>query len=44
VPAGIAYVLILHMLFYVISAAFFAKLPRPSKHVYHDLIGAAPQA
>jgi general stress protein CsbA len=29
VPAGIAYSIVLHMLFYVLSAVFFAKLPYP---------------
>lgn len=33
VPGGIAYALVLHMLFYVLSAAFFAKLPRPNTAV-----------
>ncbi len=42
VPGGIAYALTLHMLFYVLSAAFFAKLPRPSKEVCRDLTGHEP--
>jgi hypothetical protein len=29
VPTGIAYAIVFHMLFYVLSAAFFAKLPYP---------------
>lgn len=33
VPAGIAYSLVLHMLFYVLSAVFFAKLPYPHASV-----------
>jgi hypothetical protein len=37
VPAGIAYALVLHMLFYVLSAALFAKFPQPSVKVRHDL-------
>jgi len=41
VPGGIAYVLVLHMLFYVISSVLFAKLPRPSRHVLHDLTGVS---
>ncbi len=44
VPGGIAYVLILHMLFYVLSAAFFAKLPRPTPAVSRHLVGASPEA
>lgn len=41
-PNGILYGLLMHMLFYVLSAAFFAKLPRPSKAVSHDLMGISP--
>ena len=40
VPGGIAYALVLHMLFYVISAAFFAKFPRPTEHTHHDILVA----
>jgi hypothetical protein len=40
VPGGIAYALVLHMLFYVMSAAFFAKFPRPQKHTHHDILVA----
>jgi hypothetical protein len=32
VPAGIVYALVLHMLFYVLSGAFFAKFPNPDAH------------
>jgi general stress protein CsbA len=41
-PDGITYAILIHMLFYVLSGILFAKLPRPGKAVYHDLIGAAP--
>lgn len=37
VPAGIAYSIVLHMLFYVLSAVFFAKLPHPSLAVQKHL-------
>lgn len=40
VPGGIAYALVLHMLFYVLSGAFFAKFPRPTKHTHHDILVA----
>jgi len=43
VPAGITYAILVHMLFYVLSGILFAKLPRPSKEVYHDLVGATPE-
>jgi hypothetical protein len=33
VPAGIVYSIVLHMLFYVLSAVFFAKLPYPHSTV-----------
>ena len=36
-PGGIAYAIILHMLFYVLSAAFFAKLPYPTKRIRKHL-------
>lgn len=39
VPGGIAWSLILHMLFYVLAGAFFAKLPRPTKAVCYDILG-----
>lgn len=43
IPAGIAYTIILHMLFYVLSAAFFAKMPLPSNDsVCHECIGLSP--
>lgn len=38
VPGGIAYALVLHMLFYVLSAALFAKFPQPHANVKHDLL------
>jgi hypothetical protein len=38
VSGGIAYALVLHMAFYVVSAAFFAKFPRPTKHTHHDIL------
>ncbi|MDE1965898.1 MAG: hypothetical protein KGI41_01480 [Patescibacteria group bacterium] len=41
---GIVYVLILHMLFYVLSAAFFAKLPQPNAAVSRHLAGASPES
>jgi hypothetical protein len=40
VPGGIAYTILFHMLFYVMSGIFFAKLPRPSAHIAHELVGA----
>ncbi|MEX0919280.1 MAG: hypothetical protein WDZ64_00840 [Parcubacteria group bacterium] len=33
VPAGVVYAIVLHMLFYVLSAVFFAILPYPTKAV-----------
>ncbi len=42
VPNGIVYSILLHMLFYVLSGVLFAKLPRPSRAVYHDLSGVEP--
>ena len=45
VHGGIAYAIILHMLFYVLSAAYFAKMPHPkSKAIFHDKLGLAPAA
>jgi len=41
VPGGIAYALVLHMLFYVLSGAFFAKFPRPGSAAHHDVLGPA---
>jgi hypothetical protein len=37
IEGGIAYAIILHMLFYVLSAAFFAKLPYPNKAIEKHL-------
>lgn len=42
VPGGIGYAIVLHMLFYVLSAAFFAKMPNPTRAVCHDCVGTAP--
>lgn len=39
VPAGIAYSFLLHMMFYVLAGAFFAKLPRPAQAVCYDILG-----
>ncbi len=39
VQAGIVYAILIHMLFYVLSGILFAKLPRPSKAMRHDLLG-----
>ncbi|HET8581302.1 MAG TPA: hypothetical protein VFL98_02440 [Candidatus Paceibacterota bacterium] len=45
VAGGIGYAIILHMLFYVLSAAYFAKMPHPkNRQVLHDLHGMAPAA
>lgn len=33
VPGGVAYAIVIHMLFYVLSGIFFAKLPRPGKAI-----------
>lgn len=44
VQNGILYTIIIHMLFYVLSGVLFAKLPRPSKQVYHELTGDGPKA
>jgi len=40
VPGGIMYAMLIHMLFYVISGIFFAKLPRPSATIAHEFNGA----
>lgn len=40
VKGGIAYAIIVHMLFYVISGIFFAKLPRPSPAISREFNGA----
>ncbi len=40
IPGGIMYAILIHMLFYVLSGIFFAKLPRPSKTIAHELNGA----
>lgn len=37
IPGGIGYAIVLHMLFYVLSAAFFAKLPYPNKAIRKHL-------
>ena len=43
VTGGIGYAIVLHMLFYVLSAAFFAKLPHPKNAaVCHDCLGHTP--
>jgi hypothetical protein len=42
IEGGIAYSLVAHMLFYVLSAAFFAKLPRPSAAVCRDVLHDVP--
>ncbi len=44
VPGGIAYALLLHMMFYVLAGAFFAKLPRPTKEVCYDVLGVPDQS
>ena len=44
IPNGITYAILFHMLFYVLSGVLFAKLPRPSREVYHDLSGMVPEA
>jgi hypothetical protein len=41
VPGGIAYALVLHMLFYVLSGAFFATFPRPDTALPHELTSPA---
>lgn len=38
VSGGIAYALVLHMLFYVLSAALFAKFPKPPGHASHEFL------
>jgi hypothetical protein len=40
VPGGIAYAIIVHMLFYLLSGAFFATLPRPGKAITQEFTGA----
>lgn len=42
IPGGIAYAIVLHMLFYVISGLFFATLPRPSPAICKEFSGSAP--
>lgn len=37
IPGGIVYAIVLHMLFYVLTAAFFAKLPYPAKRIRKHL-------
>ncbi|MEK7613982.1 MAG: hypothetical protein AAB439_03875 [Patescibacteria group bacterium] len=39
VPAGIVWAILLHMMFYVLAGAFFAKLPRPTRAVCTDILG-----
>lgn len=39
VPGGIMYAILIHMLFYVISGIFFAKLPRPSATIAREFSG-----
>lgn len=38
VPGGILYAIAAHLFFYVVSAAFFASFPRPSKAVCMDIV------
>jgi hypothetical protein len=38
IPGGIAYAIIGHLSFYVLSAAFFAEFPRPSRAVCIDIL------
>lgn len=40
VPGGIVYAILVHMLFYVLSGIFFAKLPRPSPAISREFTGA----
>ncbi|HUY05322.1 MAG TPA: hypothetical protein VMV62_01220 [Candidatus Paceibacterota bacterium] len=40
VPGGIMYAIFVHMLFYVISSIFFAKLPRPGAAITREFSGA----
>lgn len=40
VPGGIAYAILIHMLFYVLSGIFFAELPRPSAAISREFNGA----
>lgn len=40
VKGGIAYAILIHMLFYVLSGIFFAKLPRPSPVISREFNGA----
>lgn len=42
VPAGVAWAFLLHMMFYVLAGAFFAKLPRPTPSVCYDILGVPP--
>lgn len=43
VSAGIVWAFLLHMMFYVLAGAFFAKLPRPSSAVCYDILGVLPE-
>ncbi|MHB1163278.1 MAG: hypothetical protein ACYCZZ_01995 [Minisyncoccota bacterium] len=40
VPGGIMYSILIHMLFYVLSGIFFAKLPRPNGVIAQEFNGA----
>ncbi len=40
VPGGIIYAILIHMLFYVLSGIFFAKLPRPGAAITREFSGA----
>ena len=40
VPGGIMYAILIHMLFYVLSGIFFAKLPRPGAAIAREFSGA----
>jgi hypothetical protein len=42
VSGGVLYSFVAHMLFYVLSAAFFAKLPRPDVNVCRDIMHETP--
>jgi len=39
VPGGILYAILIHMLFYLLSGIFFAKLPRPSEAIAREFNG-----
>lgn len=42
IDGGILYAIAAHLFFYVVSAAFFAAFPRPSKAVCMDIVHAHP--